>query len=150
MPILEWQFPSVPGAAPSAALAVRGPILPVTVAPLISHVAPGMSTPAPVSGYALIDTGVAMTSVDESVCKSLGLVPSGAVPLGHAGGTGVHYCYPVEIAFPGTQLPPFQQPMAVSVNLQSQSPIIVLFGRDLLSVIKFTYNGVQGRFEIAF
>ena len=40
--------------------------------------------------------------------------------------------------------------MAVSVNLQAMAPIIVLFGRDLLSMCKFTYNGIQGRFEIAF
>jgi predicted aspartyl protease len=100
---------------------------------------------------AIIDTGATATAVDEEVCRKLGLQATGTVKTAHAGGSEVRACYPIEISFPGTPFSPFTIPRAMSVNLQfGKTPYILLFGRDLLAKMKFVYNGLAGRFEIAF
>lgn len=111
----------------------------------------GLSTPLPIIGLAIIDTGATATAVDEEVCRRLGLQPTGMMKTAHAGGPEIRACYPIQVAFPNTPLPSVTIPRAMSVNLQfGEGPYILLFGRDLLRNMKFVYNGFAGRFEIAF
>ena len=73
--------------------------------------------------------------------------------MSHAGGLEDRYTYPVQISFPGTPLPSIHLPTAASANLirpnQGQAHIALL-GRDLLSKLRFVYNGPMGRIELAF
>lgn len=160
MPTYEFLTPFAPVDAsgsplsPQAGLAQTGGLLTITVGvpgevrSLFER--EGRPIPAPVVGYALLDTGAALTSIDERVCKGLGLVPSGQVLLGHAGGQGMHQCYPVEITLPLLGMPPLVSHSAVSVNLSSgPHPIIALIGRDFLGLMRVVYNGPQGRIEIS-
>jgi predicted aspartyl protease len=110
--------------------------------------AKGEQPPKPLLGHALIDTGASITAVDEDVCRKLGLFSTGVVKMKHAGGADSRMCYPVQISFPGTPLPQFSNPRAVSCALGG--PHILLFGRDLLASLRFVYNGPAGRIEVAF
>jgi len=115
-----------------------GPFLQVTISQTKQHIEAvtrkGETIVSPISGLALIDTGASSTAVDESVCKKLGLSPTGQMTTAHAGGSEVRPCYPIQIIFPGTPLPAVTSARAMSVNLQfGKSPLVLLFGRDLLS-----------------
>lgn len=132
-----------------------GPVLQVTIVPTQQHLTAlkqqGVDAPQAQSGLALIDTGATMTSVDEKTCLTLGLTPTGVINIAHAGGTSPHNCYPVQIFFPDSKLPPLQIARAASVQLSmGKQPYIMLLGRDILANIKMTYNGPQGRLELAF
>jgi hypothetical protein len=140
---------------PQHALQHAGPILQVTVSPTKQHIdaliSQGQTPPEAIPGYAIIDTGASMTAVDEDVCRRLGLQPTGSQKTAHAGGPDIRACYPIQVSFPGTPLPSFSTPRAMSVNLQfGKTPYILLFGRDLLARIKFVYNGPAGRIGLAF
>ncbi len=140
---------------PSKGIQFLGPVLNVLVSPTRQHLESlerrGLTAPQPISGLALIDTGASSTAVDENVCRTLGLLPTGRISTAHAGGPEVRMCYPIQISFPRDPLPSLINPRAMSVNLQyGKTPYILLFGRDLLSKMKFVYHGLAGRFEIAF
>ncbi len=134
---------------PADALALVGPHIDVVVSPLDAAL---NQTNAPsVAGRALIDTGAAFTGVDESVCKMLGIGPSGRTNIFHTGGKCDRDCYPVAILFPNTGIPLIQEVRAISVDLAGgNQPPIVILGRDLLSKMKFTYDGINGRFWFEF
>ena len=135
-------------------LRVTGPVLKVSItvtpehAEKLSH-AEG-KPPKAVEGFALIDTGASVTAVDEGVCEQLGVTPTGIVKLSHAVGTEERPCYPIQVFFPGTALPPLSNPQAVSCKLGGEQQTILLFGRDLLSQMRMVYHGPAGRIELAF
>jgi hypothetical protein len=163
MPLFEHQFQTVntevdgkPVSVPPAfGLRGYGPALPVTISATPEYVealtAAGTLPPAPIQGFALIDTGASITMVDESVCQTLGLQPTGFEKMAHVGGLDERACYPVQITFPNTPFSePILAPRVVSADLKYGDPhYLLLFGRDLLSWMKFVYNGPAGRFEIA-
>ena len=110
----------------------------------------GGETPQPVSGLALIDTGSTVTAVDDKVCAKLKLSPTGVIQLQHAGGgTREAPCYPLQVLFPGTPLPPLTASRIASVDL-GNAPYLLLIGRDLLRRLRMVYNGPMGRIEITF
>jgi len=139
---------------PKEALEFIGPTLKVVVSPSREYQAQlkelGEPVPDPIPGMALIDTGASTTSVDENVCVRLGLKQTGVAKLCHAGGvTENRPRYAVQLLFPETPLNPVLCPVAISVCLATgNQPHIVLVGRDILSPLKFTYNGPRGRIEI--
>ena len=140
---------------PAQVLQKIGPVLEVLIAPtpqMIQNVMEsGETPPSAVSGLAIIDTGATVTAVDESICRNLGLKPTGAAKTSHAGGSEMRACYPIQITFPGTPLPSITNPRTMSVNLQfGQTPFALLLGRDVLMKLRFVYNGPAGRIEIAF
>ncbi len=159
MPIFEFNYraqtdtkKSVP---PMAVLRKMGPLIAVTIALPQNLVevlqSRGTPIPTPESGYALIDTGAGFTAVDESICRKLGLPQTGTAQMAHAGGVEQRPCFPVQITFPGAPLPPLQIVRAASVNLVAgKQPIIALLGREVLSRLRFVYNGPAGRIEIAY
>ncbi|HPL75715.1 MAG TPA: hypothetical protein PKW18_14235 [Candidatus Sumerlaeota bacterium] len=142
--------------APSESLKIHGAVLLVSVGIPTGisgkYVKYFFKRPEPVKGLALIDTGATMTSVDEDVCKTLGLIPTGTIPIWHAGGTSVSLCYPIEIEFLGTPIPTMSHPRVATCHLSQMNGLnyILLLGRDILSMMKFTYNGLSGRIELAF
>ena len=139
---------------PPLALRTLGPTLSVIVSVTKEHganlIKAGLPIPDSVPGAALIDTGAAITCVDQGVCQALGLRPTGVVMLGHAGGKEERPCYPIQVHFPGS-LPPLYCPSACSIKLaEGKQPHIMLIGRDLLIRLKMVYNGPQGRIELAY
>ena len=108
------------------------------------------SARAPVSGKAILDTGANSSCVDQGVCKALGLQPVDHVILGHAGGQSVHPCFSVTLGFTDFFMRPIELRRARGANLQYVGKgIIAILGRDLLSRMRFVYNGPIGRFEIS-
>jgi hypothetical protein len=66
---------------PQIALRHLGPTVQVIITPTKQFIdvltKDEKSHPKPVAGVALIDTGASLSAVDEAVCKSLGLTPTG-------------------------------------------------------------------------
>ena len=136
-------------------LQLLGPVLQVVISPtpqyLNAREQRGGEPIQPKAGLALIDTGASVTAVDEGVCRDLGLQPTDRIGISHAGGVSEHLCYPVQILFPGTPLPPIIDARVVSVRLhEGKQPILLLLGRDVLSTLRLVYNGLEGRIEVAF
>jgi len=108
--------------------------------------------PAPVQGYALIDTGASLTMVDRQPIESLGLAPIGTVTLGTAAGPSESALYPVRLLL---GMPP-EAPLVVAELAQvasgplSQQNLVCLVGRDVLQRALLVYDGPGGRFTIAF
>lgn len=141
--------------SPHIILQRTGPLLEVLISVTPEHkqklAEQGAKPPEAIQGFALIDTGASITAVDEGVCEQLGLTPTGRIKLSHATGTEDRSCYPVQIFFPGTPLPPMGNPQTVSCKLGDGQPRIhLLFGRDLLSRLRMVYHGPAGRIELAF
>jgi hypothetical protein len=116
----------------------------------------GLPLPAPVSGVALIDTGASHTCVNDAALKALAVNPIGVTTTRTAAGPATQSRYPVRLEFPGEALDlEFSSVtgvdlsgQAVSVN-NSQIPIIVLVGRDVLGNCVLTYNGPGGFFTLS-
>lgn len=117
----------------------------------------GQTVPAPITGFALIDTGATNTCVDDSVIQRLGVSTIGVSTALTAAGPTPQNMYPARLEFPGESLDVEFNSVA-GVNLQGQLvpilapgtqarqqvPIIVLVGRDVLARCVLTYNGVGG------
>lgn len=150
----EQQLPDgskVP-APPELLLQVRGPVIQVTVG-LAQSVAQelaarGEIVPAPVAGWAMIDTGASGTCIDEDLAQQMGLPVIDrqriATPSHNSAEMNV---YPASIT-----ITPIQHTInvdrAVGVSLDNQG-IIALIGRDFLAHCTLHYNGTTGTFTIA-
>ena len=124
-------------------------------------VAAGLKVPPAFFGTGLIDPGASNTMIDQSVVRDLGLQPTGVVPtLTPSTGPTPHLCnqYDVSVWFtPGPTLVQAQPPphpvhltLPVSDADFSAAGFHVLIGRDILSRGIFIYNGLAGRFTLAF
>jgi hypothetical protein len=110
--------------------------------------------PNPIDGFALIDTGASITSVDVTVFAQLGVNPNGIANVGTAGGPQQQSTYPARLLFPGTTLPSTDHARTLGCNLTGQTvlggkKIIALVGRDLLSRCVFIYNGSAGMWSLS-
>jgi len=99
--------------------------------------------------------------IDVSVVQLLGLQPTGVIPILTAStGSTPHNCnqYDVSVWFPQAPTLIHSQPMPYPVHLTlpvtetdfSAQGFQVLIGRDVLSRGVFIYNGLGGRFTLAF
>jgi hypothetical protein len=136
-----------------------GPILAVEVAipeALAQHLSDKNSPiPSPATGWALIDTGATITSVDGKVFSELGVPPVGVAQVGTASGAVQQQVYPARISFPGTHLKDLGFSQVVGCDLTGQFPpdfggLIALIGRDLLRHFVFHYNGPGGFITISY
>jgi hypothetical protein len=137
-----------------------GPFLPVQIeAPsaLISQLeAAGNPLPAPIPGFALIDTGATVTAVDETAIGRLGVEPIDVATVGTAGGAQPRSVYPGRLSFPGTPLGTIEFGRLLGVDLAGQhlplpnGQILALLGRDILQHCILVYNGTAGMFSLSF
>ena len=160
MPILHVQYGGQgagPGGspaptAPPAALVEHGPWVQVTVS-VAQTVAQqllqqGIVLPAPVSGWALIDTGAGATCIDEAVAQQLRLPVVDVVQLASASHAATQQnVYPVRIELVGFPLT-VDAPRAIGAALGAQG-LLALLGRDLLHQCTLFYNGPSGQLTLA-
>ena len=157
MPIYNQYYPNANNAIntleSARRLAFDGPLLPVTVsvpAQVASYLqSRNLSVPTPVSGYALIDTGASMCSVDDSAIRSLNVPPFGRTSINTPGGPADCLTYPASLSFPGTTLPNINFTDFIGARLQA-SGIIALIGRNVLQSFVLVYNGPGGSISLAY
>lgn len=143
------------------ALAGTGPVLQVRIeVPLVlaqSLQKANAPIPPPVEGFALVDTGASISSIDAPVFGQLNINQNGRALVGTAGGQHQQFTYPARLSFPGTGLPSMDHPKMLGCNLSghvlfgNQSMrIIALIGRDILRSFVFVYNGTAGTWSLSF
>lgn len=109
----------------------------------------GHPLPSPVTGYALIDTGASVTSVDVSILDSLGIRAVGQLPISTPSGSSNQGIYSCQFSFPGTPIPVLPFVNVVGSLLKTQG-ILALIGRDLLRSFLLIYDGVHGSWTLSF
>ena len=108
----------------------------------------GKIPPAPVVGWALIDTGAHSTCVDREAAARAGLAVVDSAPM-----TSATYAHEIVPIFAG-QLDITGIPQNVVVNrayganLAAQG-LVALIGRDLLASCILIYNGPDGSFSLS-
>jgi predicted aspartyl protease len=113
----------------------------------------GLPIPQQIQMRALIDTGASGTCVDPCIIKSLGLTPSGSVPIHTPSTNGValvYSQYDISLALhhaKGTYH--FHSLPVIEASLTSQG-IQALIGRDVLEECLFIYDGASGSYTLAF
>jgi predicted aspartyl protease len=114
----------------------------------------GQQIPQPVLVHGLVDTGASATAVDPNVILSLGLQPTGSMPiLTPSTGSTPHQVntFDVGIIIPLNGLMTFSinafQVFESSLSVQG---IQALIGRDLLANCLFVYDGRSNIFTLAF
>jgi len=112
----------------------------------------GQPVPAPITGYALIDTGATMSMVDDHAVEALGVGPVGTATLQTAGGPLQSALYPVRVVI---GVPPKQVVLDLTFGRITSGPLqksglLCLLGRDLLQHVLLVYDGANGRFTVAF
>lgn len=129
-----------------------GPRLRVTLSPLEAQLKAsadkGETLPAPVVGWALIDTGAHSTCVDRKTALQAGLAVVDSAPMTSA--THAHEIVPI---FAGqldiTGIPQnVEIKRAYGANLVAQG-LVALIGRDLLAKCILVYNGPDGSFSLS-
>lgn len=136
-------------------LTLQGPVLPVLVsvtsqyAQLLQRL--NRSVPSPVPGYALLDTGAALCSVDREVIRGLGVPPFGyAMTQGATHPSPIPtLTFPASLSFPNTPLPNITFLNFVALPLRAQG-IIALIGRSVLRDFVMTYNGPAAMITLSF
>lgn len=143
-------------------LAETGAILQVTVGipPALEQLClrDGIAIPAPITGYALIDTGASASAVHEQIFTDFGVQPLDHIPMStpHTKDK-FSFVYPAKIQFPGLNLSndAFLSTMrVVGCELKwttfDNKEIIMLMGRDILKWFLMVYNGVQSDVTLAY
>jgi len=140
-------------------LAETGAILQVTVGipPALEQfcLKSGVPIPAPVAGYALIDTGASASAVHEQVFADFGVQPIDHIPMStpHTKDK-FSFVYPAKIQFPGLNLVGDGTYRVVGCELKwttfDNKEIIMLMGRDLLKYFLMVYNGVQSDVTLSY
>jgi hypothetical protein len=121
----------------------------------------GLMPPQRFQGIGLIDPGASNTVIDQSVVQFLGLQSIGVAPtFTSTTGSIPHLCrlYDISVWFPQAPTLVQSQPGAHPVHLTlpvseadfSASGFHALIGRDILARGVFIYNGLAGRFTLAF
>jgi predicted aspartyl protease len=155
MPILHSQFAGqvtnpqgqIVPLSPDAALQSRGPVIQVTVALAASFVQglqqAGHAVPAPISGWALVDTGASDTCIDTAHAQQMGLPAIDVVTMVSASHAATpQNVYPIRIEFANVLIV-IDAPRAMGAHLAGQG-LLLLIGRDALQHCTFTYNGLAG------
>jgi len=134
-----------------------GPLLPVEIAipqSLTDLYAKNQKPiPAPVSGYALIDTGATVTCIHEDVMTRLKIKPIDVQDVNTPGGSAIpRNLYPVQLRIPSHGVD-IALPKILSVDLTGQvtregEQVLGLIGRDFLQNCVLVYNGRTGMYSL--
>jgi len=113
----------------------------------------GRTVPNPIQIRGLVDTGASCTCIDPAVLQSLGLSPTGLVPM-HTPSTGNQphnmNLYDVSLILMHPALTLSLGNMAVGESQLSIQGIQALIGRDVLRRCLLVYDGQTGIFTLAF
>lgn len=133
-----------PGGDLAETLRRQGAVVEVEIAAPAS--ASQAATPPGQTVRALIDTGASISTVEEGIAASAGLVPTGTVQLGGVGGSGQRTVYAAAVALPayGVRFDPIEV-AGVSVPMPG---IQMLLGRDMLKRLRLDYTGPAGVFAL--
>jgi hypothetical protein len=152
MPLFNQLFRTNNGTPNPGLLAVRGPIVQVEVqlpsALAAQYQALSRPIPAPITGWAMVDTGASKTCVDDGLILGLGVAPINQITVQTPSGSAQQFLYPARFSFPGTPLPNIDFSSVVGSTLAAQG-IVALIGRDVLSRFLLVYNGPAGMFSLS-
>lgn len=111
--------------------------------------------PAPIPGYALIDTGASISGIHLPILQQLSLLPIDFIRL--EGATAVEPqapIYPAHVSFPGINLNDVPMSRVVGNQVDFQTPggknVVMLLGRDLLKFFTLVYNGTFNQIILAY
>jgi predicted aspartyl protease len=137
---------------PSVVMQLTGPCIQVLIGLASSMVQTltqnGQTVPTPRAGRALIDTGAAITCIDDDLARNLGLPVLDVVQMVSASHTTPANVYPVQIEVVGVGIN-VQVLKCMGAKLSSQG-IEALIGRDFLANGLLVYNGVVGAITLSF
>ncbi len=128
-------------------LAARGVIIPVKLwAPRNVP-----TTLGPLDVFALVDTSLANTRIQEGVATSLGLEPIDAIKA-TATTKYIHetYLYRIRLIFPQVNVAFEVQAVEVPFMVKPSDRIKCLIGRDVLKHAILIYNGQSNMFSLGF
>ena len=139
------------------ALATGGPVLPVEIlipSALSQLLAQNNSPiPAPLTGFALIDTGATHSCVDATKFAALGVNPTGTIQIGTSSGSFSKSTYPAKFRFPTANFE-LEFSTVIGADLSQQVihgvELVALLGRDFLTHCLLVYNGPVGLFTLSF
>lgn len=148
----RYEFPESDVADPLL-LEDVGPLLPVTLTVPIPRKRyleqRGLKADAQWSGYALIDTGAAVSGVSERVMRQLEIPSIDEVETTTPHGEGWSRTYNASASFPDIDLPDVPLEHVLGCYLGEPQPggreIGMLRGRDLLRGLVVTYDGPNSR-----
>lgn len=138
--------------APPVGLQLRGACLQVAVGLSKTFaqqlVQQGKPVPSPVTGYALLDIGAAVTCIDDNVASQLGLPAIDVALLSTAShAQSQANVYPAFIEVLGSSIE-MDAGRAIGAPLAAQG-LIALMGRDFLMRSVLIYNGMMGQFTLS-
>jgi len=144
------------GAAKSDLLYIDGPLIEVHITaplPLVSYLADNDLPPYAVSsGMALIDTGAAVSVVDENAVMSLDIPKIDVISTQTAHGVKEMRRYNASVSFPDLQLHHVPLILAPGGFIQTSTTnglnVIMLLGRDILRRLIVTYDGPHSRMTV--
>jgi hypothetical protein len=155
MPVFDFvQWDKVTGGT----LTLDGPIIPVEVSMpealeswCIKHNFP---VPAAIAGYALIDTGAAISGIHEPILEQLSVVPIDSISLVTPSSTSKAFVYPTRVAFPALNVQGYSLSRVVGSQLNWKTSdgkeVIMLLGRDILQHFLLIYNGKMCSITLAY
>ena len=129
-----------------------GPLVPVTLnlpdEVQRTYIERGEQPPAPVRGFALIDTGASATCFDIDTAQNVGLPTVGVAQM-----TSASHANQTVPTFAGKIVCPtitINVNLGMGANLSSVSnDMIAILGRDILKSAILNYNGPDGHFSLA-
>ena len=135
-----------------------GPLIPVEVSmPSALEawcVKNNIPVPAPISGYALIDTGASISGIHEPILEKLSIVPFDSISLVTPSGTGRAFVYPTRVSFPALNVVGYTINRVVGSQLNWSTSdgrnVIMLLGRDILNQFMLVYNGSFNMVTLAY
>lgn len=139
---------------PQQYLELNGPVIEIEVRvhPLVAAnlKQKGAAVPDPIKGIALIDSGAEVTAIDIAVAEQLKLPRTGKVKVVGIGGESEGYTSACSIFIPGLPLTTSASRAHCHDLTKTGRNIIALIGRDILKMMTFFYDGINGQMRLVY